>query len=56
MKNLRRIFGLMIVVAGMSSIARADTPLPEIDPGTAGSALTMIIGGLFLIRDRFRTK
>ena len=54
MKNLRRVFGLMIVVAGMSGVANAFDSAPEIDPGTAGSALTLIIGGLCLIKDRFR--
>ena len=57
MKNLRRIFGLMLIVAGMTGVAHADTALlPEIDSGTAGSALTLIIGGLCLIKDRFRGK
>jgi hypothetical protein len=55
-KNLRRILGLVIIVAGMAGVANADASAPEIDPGTAGSAMTMIIGGLLLIKDRFRGK
>jgi hypothetical protein len=56
MKTLHRILGLMIVVAGMASVANADNGAPEIDPGTASSAMTLIIGGLFLIKDRFTGK
>jgi hypothetical protein len=57
MKTLRKLFGFMLVLAAMASVARAGAPLtPEIDPGTAGSALTLLASGLFMLRDRIRAK
>jgi hypothetical protein len=56
MNTLYKVFGFMFVLAAMASVARADTPVPEIDPGTAGSALTLLVGGLFMLKDRIRGK
>jgi hypothetical protein len=58
MKILCKAFGFMLVIAAMASVARADTgiPAPEIDPGTAGSALTLLTGGLLILKDRLRGK
>ncbi len=33
-----------------------EDPIPEIDPGSALSALTLLCGGLLLLRDRVRRK
>jgi hypothetical protein len=56
MKTLRKLFGFMLVLAAMASVARAGPLVPEIDPGTAGSALTLLASGLFMLRDRIRAK
>jgi hypothetical protein len=56
MKTFCKVFGFMLVLAAMASVARADTPVPEIDPGAAGSALTLLVGGLFMLKDRVRAK
>ena len=42
--------------AAMAGVARADLAVPEIDPGTAGSALTLLAGGLLILKDRLRGK
>jgi nitrate reductase gamma subunit len=51
-------FALMLTI-GSSSVQAAvqiaaDTP--EIDAGSAASALTLLIGGALLLRDRLRLK
>jgi hypothetical protein len=56
MKTFHKVFGFMLVFAALASVARADTPVPEIDPGAAGSALTLLVGGLFMLKDRMRGK
>ncbi len=56
MKNLCDLFGFLLVFAALASVARASggPVCPEIDAGTAGSALTLLTGGLFLLKDRVR--
>jgi hypothetical protein len=57
MKTFRKVFGFLLVFAALASVARAeDGPAPEIDPGVAGSALTLLTGGLFMLKDRMRGK
>jgi hypothetical protein len=56
MKIFIRMFGFALMLAAFSGVAHADTPVPEIDAGTAGSALTLLAGGMFIIRDRLRTR
>ena len=58
MKILCKALGLTLVVAAMSVVARATPPnaIPEIDAGTAGSALTLLTGGMLILKDRFRGK
>ncbi len=58
MKNLCKVFGFILVLSAMAGMARAFDPLavPEIDPGTAGSALTLLTGGLLILKDRMRRK
>jgi hypothetical protein len=52
-----KAFGFMLVFAAMVGVAHAETSLaPEIDPGAAGSALTLLAGGLFMLKDRVRGK
>jgi hypothetical protein len=51
-----RLFGLVLILTALSTTARATPATPEIDPGSAGSALTLLVGGLLIVRDRFRGK
>jgi uncharacterized membrane protein YphA (DoxX/SURF4 family) len=49
--------GLALVVAALGGSAHAGGPIiatPEIDPGSMGSALTLLIGGAFLLTGRSR--
>jgi hypothetical protein len=51
--------GFALMVAALGRVAHAQTAppnLPEIDAGTAGSALALLIGGAMLLKDRFRMK
>ena len=54
----RRILGYSLVLSGMASAAYAITPphMPEMDAGSAASALTLLIGGAMLLKDRIRLK
>ena len=53
----RTTVGAGLLLTGLSSVALAlvaDTP--EIDAGSAASALALISGGVMLLRDWFRAK
>lgn len=60
MKNLmtlaRKAFGLALVVAAMSGVALAVDPgdVPEMDPGSVASAMTLLTGGLLWASGRRR--
>jgi hypothetical protein len=50
-------FALMIAALGNVAQAQVGTPnVPEIDAGTAGSALALLVGGAMLLKDKFRMK
>ena len=59
MKYLRRVgqfVALALIVGSMAGQAQATPPLgPEIDPGSMGSALTLLIGGVMALTN-FRRK
>jgi hypothetical protein len=46
------VCGLALVVAGTPSVALAIRAVPEIDAGTASSALAVLSGGVLLLTDR----
>lgn len=48
--------GLALVVAAFGGLAQAGPPVitPEIDPGSMGSALTLLIGGAMLLTGKGR--
>jgi len=56
----RKTCGLALVLAAFSSNAFGGgglpTAVPEIDPGSIGSALALLAGGVALLTDRFRRK
>ena len=53
MKKFYTVLGAALLVASASGIAMA-TPVgaPEVDPGTAGSAIALVSGMLLLARGR----
>jgi hypothetical protein len=57
----RKTCGLALVLAASANVALAGAlppplPAPEIDPGSMASALTLLAGGLFLMRERWVRK
>ncbi len=49
------VMALVCVVVGMESVAHAFTPpVPEIDAGSAASALSVLGAGFLMLRSRFR--
>ena len=47
-----KILGMALVFAAVSGMALATAPVPEIDPGSAGSAFALLTGALLVIRGR----
>ena len=57
---MRKTLGVMLLLIGMAGTVMAQLPpgggpVPEIDPSSAGTALTLLAGGLLVIRG-FRKK
>jgi hypothetical protein len=48
--------GLLMVLSAVSSSAHAFDLAPEIDAGSLGSAVTLLVGGAFMLTDRLRRK
>ena len=56
-RGARRACGAGLFVAALAGVARANGGgggVPEIDAGSASSALTLLTGGVLLITDRVR--
>jgi hypothetical protein len=51
MQKLQTVVGLVLLVAGASTVAMAST-VPEIPVGSAGSAIALVSGMLLVIRGR----
>jgi hypothetical protein len=53
-------FGAALVLTALGTVAMAletDPPsTPEIDAGSAASAIALLAGGVMLLKDRFRAK
>ena len=59
--TVRMGLGLALVVMAMAPVAQAGgapgpISVPEIDPGSMGSALSLLIGGAFLLAGRSRNR
>ena len=52
----RTTVGAGLLLSGLSSVALAFVDTPEIDAGSAASALALVSGGVMLLRDWFRAK
>lgn len=51
--------GFLLVFGALAAQVRADftaPSVPEVDPGAAASAMTLFVGGLLMLSDRFRQK
>jgi hypothetical protein len=50
--------GLVAVTLAVSNVCLANTgePAPEIDAGSLASAVTLLVGGAFMLTDRIRRK
>ena len=51
---MTKIIGLMSLLIGLSGLAVAGQ-VPEIDPGSGGTALALLSGALLVIRGRRKT-
>jgi hypothetical protein len=47
-----KLLGIALMFVGVASFAGATIATPEIDPGSAGSALALLSGALLVIRAR----
>jgi len=52
MKRFSRMTGLPILILGIVSPALALVDVPEIDPSSAGSALTLLVSGVLIVMGR----
>jgi hypothetical protein len=51
--KLMKVLGLVLLLVGMTGILAASvTPAPEIDPGSAGSAIALLSGALVVLKSR----
>lgn len=46
----------VVLAIGGSAYAQGTAPVPEIDAGSAASALTLLAGAALFLKDKFRTK
>ena len=53
---MKKTIGMMLLVIGAAGSAMAGTVVPEIDPGSVGSAVALLGGGLLVIRSRRNKK
>jgi len=44
-----------LLFADWPGVAQAIEPVPELSPGAIGGALTLLAGGLLVLRDRLRS-
>ena len=49
---MRNAFGMLLLLVGASTTAMASNPVPEIDGGSAVTALALVSGGLLILRAR----
>jgi hypothetical protein len=47
-----KLIGMALLLVAVSGLANATATVPEIDPGSAGSALALLSGALLVIRGR----
>jgi hypothetical protein len=50
--KVQRSLGIMLLIAGASTVAMASITTPEIPAGSAGSAIALVSGMLLMFRGR----
>jgi hypothetical protein len=50
------MLGLLLVLSATAGVAHAQQRIPEIDAGSAASALTLLAGAVMLVKDKFRAR
>ena len=61
LKSMSRALALLFAFAALCGTASAGagpppTSVPEIDPGSAAGAMTLLVGGLLTLADKRRSK
>ena len=51
---MKRIVGMTLILVGAAAVAMAVPTVPEIDSGSAGSVLALLVGAALVIRGRRR--
>jgi hypothetical protein len=54
--GLTTAVGFVLVVSAMAGQAVALVDVPEINPGSLASAVTLLLGGVYLLTDRIRRR
>lgn len=54
--RFRLFSAVLLLVSAMSGVASARLDAPEVDPGSASSAVTLLVAGYLLLRGRARRK
>lgn len=49
---MRKLFGYALLMAGIAAQAMAGDPVPEIGASSAAGALTLLSGGILVLRSR----
>jgi len=47
-----KLVGMMLLFAGIGGVLAATPTVPEIDPGSAGSAIALLTGTLLVLKSR----
>lgn len=53
-KTAATALGLALVLSALAGTASAGFDVPEIDPGSMGGALTLLVGGVMMLTGRAR--
>jgi hypothetical protein len=53
---IRKSLGFALVLTAMGSVAFAAPAVPEIDAGSAASAVTLLCAGALMLKNKFRAK
>lgn len=49
-----KTLGMLLLLCGLAGSAMAVTPVPEIDPGSATSAVALLAGSVMILRAKLR--
>lgn len=53
-ERLMKTLGMLLLLCGLAGSAMAVTPVPEIDPGSATSAVALLAGSVMILRAKLR--